>query len=90
MSIHTDQHTSRFSEGMEQVPPLAASERVGCFADGMAMTAIGRVGTYADGLALRPDAPAARRVGNYGDTAPPARTAWRRRLRLGRSLAQPA
>jgi hypothetical protein len=89
MTTRTDQHTGRFSTGMEQVPSIAASERVGSFADGMAMTAIARVGTFADGLALHPEALAARRIGSFGDVQPRGRTA-RPRLGIGRTTPQPA
>jgi hypothetical protein len=85
MPTNTDQHPRRFSEGMEHLPSLAASARAGSFADGMAMAAVPRAGTFADGLALRPDAPAARRIGSFGDVEPPVRRApaWPR-LRVAR------
>jgi hypothetical protein len=75
MPNDTDQHSGRFSEGMEHFPSLAALARAGSFADGMTTAALTRVGTFGDGLALRPDAPAARRIGSFGDVEPPVRTA---------------
>jgi len=89
MTKHMHHHTGRFSEGMERVPPAAASRQIGTFADGIAMTAIPRVGTFADRLALHPEAPPARRLGSFGDTQPPARTT-RRWLGFGRTTPQPA
>jgi hypothetical protein len=89
MTTHTHQHTGRFSDGMEHAPPTPASMRIGSFADGMAMTVVARVGSFADGLALHSEAPAARRVGTFGDIQPPAHT-WRPRLRVGRATPQPA
>jgi hypothetical protein len=90
MTIHTHQHTGRFSEGMEQVPPFPASARRGSFADGMGVVTPVRVGCFADGQSLRPDAPSARRTGSFGDVAPPARTVRsRRRLRVVRGRARP-
>src|SRR5215217_2906740 len=63
----TDRHPRprRFSEGVERLPDLASSARVGTFADGPATTGDDPVGTFADGLVLRPDAPSVR-------PAPPA------------------
>jgi hypothetical protein len=78
MTTHTHTHhrPRRFSEGMEHLPRLAASARVGSFADGMAMAVVARAGSFADGLSLRPDAPPARRIGTFGDVGPvrPARS----------------
>ena len=79
MTMHTHKHTGRFSEGMEQVPPAPSSNHVGSFADGMAMTAIARVASFADGLALHAEAPAARRIGSFGDVQPRRRTMRSRR-----------
>jgi hypothetical protein len=89
MTMQTHHYTGRFSEGMEHAPRSAASMRIGSFADGMATTVTARVGSFADGLALHPEAPAARRIGTFGDTQPPART-LRPRLRVGRATPQPA
>ena len=89
MTTHTHQHTGRFCEGMEHAPPSPASIRIGSFADGMAMTVTARVGSFADGLALHAEAPAARRIGSFGNIQPPSRTT-RPRLRVRRPMAQPA
>jgi hypothetical protein len=89
MTKHIHHHTGRFSEGMEQVPPLAASHHIGTFADGMALTAIARIGSFADGLALRPDAPGARRVGSFGDVEPRGSVTGPVRPRLGVPHGEP-
>jgi hypothetical protein len=76
MSDHTSPRPRRFSEGMEHLPTLAASARVGSFADGVALVVDARAGSFADGQALRPDAPAARRIGTFADShVPPTTTA---------------
>jgi hypothetical protein len=68
MTNDTHRRQRRFSEGMEQMPELAASARPGSFADGMALAVDARVGSFADGQALRPDAPGARRIGTFADS----------------------
>jgi hypothetical protein len=83
---------NRFSEGMEQIPPVASVLRVGRFGDGMTAAPTAehvRRGMFADGLAAHPDAPANCRVGCFGDVASPTRRlrragAWRRQLAAAR------
>jgi hypothetical protein len=86
MTIHTDLPQRRFSEGMEQLPDLAASARQGSFADGLAKPAVMRMGSFADGQALHP---AAHRIGSFGDTQPPVRRARRPRVGVARRTARP-
>jgi hypothetical protein len=89
MTTNSDRRPRRFSEGMEEMPDLAASARVGTFADGVALAVDARVGTFADGLALRPEAPAARRIGTFADSyVPPAETVPVR-PRLGAARGRP-
>jgi hypothetical protein len=88
MTTRNDLPQRRFREGMEHSPGLAASARVGCFADGLATTRPTRVGCFADGLATtRPT-----RVGSFADTfVPPAGPATARpRLGVLRRRPQPA
>jgi hypothetical protein len=94
MRIDDDRRPRRYSEGMEHMPALPQSARVGSWADGMARAVDDRVGTYADGMLLRPDAPALRRVGSYADELVLAGAGAPARPRLGvargRPGAQPA
>jgi len=89
----TDRHPRprRFSEGVERLPDLASSARVGTFADGPATTGDDPVGTFADGLVLRPDAPSVRRVGTFADHAKPrvADAPLRPHLRVPRGRPRP-
>jgi hypothetical protein len=75
LTIDRDLRPRRYSEGVEHMPSLASSARVGTYADGQVLRpgspAVARVGTYADGQVLRPEAPAVRRVGTYADTHAP-------------------
>jgi hypothetical protein len=75
MTTDHDLRPRRFSEGMEHMPSLPASARLGSFADGTAKAVPARVGTFADGLALRPAAPPARPIGRFADRfVPPVET----------------
>ena len=89
MTNDIDRRPRRFSEGMEHAPSLAASARVGSFADGLALAVDGRVGSFADGLALRPDAPAARRIGSFADTSVSPVEVAPERARLGVARGRP-
>jgi hypothetical protein len=91
MQNDTHRRPRRFSEGLEHMPDLPSSARVGRFSDGMT-AAVGdaaRPGTFADGQLLRPDAPAVRRVGSFADRFPP-RIENRARPRAARRRTRPA
>jgi hypothetical protein len=89
MRTEHDRRPRRYSEGMEHMPALPQSARIGFWADGMARAVDHRVGTYADGMLLRPDAPVLRRVGSYADEFVPAAGGAPVRPRLGVARGRP-
>jgi hypothetical protein len=92
MTTDRDPKPRRFSEGMEHMPALVSSARMGTFADGMVtagLAAVTRPGTFANGQILRPDSAAARRVGTFADRSGPAAEMAPIRPRLGAVRGRP-
>ena len=80
-----ERHPRRFSEGMERVPVVPETLRIGRFSDGQAPTlnlTAASIGSYADGLVERP---AVLSIGSFGDVEKPVA-----RRRHGRRIAEVA